>query len=49
MKKQRKQYGLIAEEVENINPVFVTYNKQGEAETVTMSELVSPMIKALQE
>ena len=47
--KQRKQYGLIADEVENINPAFVTYNKEGEVETVTMSELISPMIKALQE
>jgi len=46
---QMKQYGLIAEEVEIINPAFVTYNKEGEAETVTMSELVAPMIKALQE
>ncbi len=48
-KTQTKQYGLIAEEVENINPSFVTYNKAGQVETVTLSGLISPMIKALQE
>ncbi|UCG28304.1 MAG: hypothetical protein JSV24_02800, partial [Bacteroidales bacterium] len=28
-----KQYGLIAEEVEQVNPLFVSYSKQGEVET----------------
>ena len=44
-----KQYGLIAEEVEKINPLFVSYNKEGEVETVQYSKLVTPMLKALQE
>jgi len=44
-----KQYGLIAEEVEEVNPLFVSYNDNGEVETVSYSQLVSPMLKALQE
>ena len=46
---ETKQYGLIAEEVEDVNPLFVSYNDKGEVETVSYSQLVSPMIKALQE
>ena len=46
---ETKQYGLIAEEVEDVNPLFVSYNEKGEVETVSYSQLVSPMIKALQE
>jgi hypothetical protein len=45
---QTKQYGLIAEEVEDVNPSFVSYNDEGEVETVSYSQLVTPMIKALQ-
>ena len=44
-----KQYGLIAEEVEDVNPSFVSYNNNGEVETVLYSRLVTPMLKALQE
>ena len=44
-----KRYGLIAEEVEEVNPLFVSYNDKGEVETVSYSQLVSPMLKALQE
>jgi hypothetical protein len=44
-----KQYGLIAEEVEEVNPLFVSYNNNGEVETVLYSRLVTPMLKALQE
>ena len=44
-----KQYGLIAEEVENVNPLFVSYNNNGEVETVLYSRFVTPMLKALQE
>ena len=44
-----KQYGLIAEEVEKVNPAFVSYNKEGRVETVAYSKLVTPMLKALQE
>jgi hypothetical protein len=44
-----KRYGLIAEEVEEVNPLFVSYSKDGEPETVSYSQLVSPMLRALQE
>jgi hypothetical protein len=47
--QKKMQYGLIAEEVEKINPAFVSYNKDGQVETVSYSQLISPMIKALQE
>ncbi|MEN8251117.1 MAG: tail fiber domain-containing protein [Bacteroidota bacterium] len=43
-----KQYGLIAEEVEKVNPILVSYNSDGEPETVSYSQLIAPMIKALQ-
>ena len=45
----QKQYGLIAEEVEKVNPLFVSYNKKGQVETVSYSKLITPMLKALQE
>ncbi len=45
----RKQYGLIAEEVEIINPLFVGYNPEGEIHTVNYANLITPVIKALQE
>ena len=32
-----------------INPAFVSYNKEGVVETVSYSQLISPMIKAIQE
>lgn len=44
-----KQYGLIAEEVESVNPTLVLRNSKGEVETVSYSQLNTPMIKALQE
>ena len=47
--QKNKQYGLIAEEVEKVNPDLVHYNKDGQAETVSYSELITPMIKAIQE
>jgi hypothetical protein len=43
------QYGLIAEEVEKVNPDFVHYNSDGQVETVSYNQLIAPMIKALQE
>ncbi len=46
---ETKQYGLIAEEVEEVNPLFVSYNKEGEVEVVSYSKLVTLMLKALQE
>ena len=48
-KTDTKQYGLIAEEVEKVNPLFVSYNDQGQVETVQYSQLITPMLKALQE
>jgi hypothetical protein len=48
-KKRIKQYGLIAEEVEEVNPLFVSYNEEGEVETVSYSMLITPILKALQE
>ena len=44
-----EQYGLIAEEVEKVNPLFVGYNKKGQVETVSYSQLITPMLKALQD
>jgi hypothetical protein len=44
-----KQYGLIAEEVELANKQFVSYNQAGMPETVLYSQLITPMLKALQE
>ena len=45
----RKQYGLIAEEVDEINKYFVSYNNDGSIETVNYSYFISPMIKVIQE
>ncbi|MCA9381485.1 tail fiber domain-containing protein, partial [Candidatus Dojkabacteria bacterium] len=44
---KQKQYGLIAEEVDQINPYFVSYNKEGLPETVNYSFFISPIIQAL--
>ena len=44
-----KQYGLIAEEVEQVKPGFVSYNNDGVPETVSYSAMIAPLIKALQE
>jgi hypothetical protein len=44
----KKQYGLIAEEVEKINPLFISYNKDGTVETVNYSNLITPLLKAIQ-
>ena len=45
----RKQFGLIAEEVEKLNSLFVSYNPDGTVETVNYSSLISPMLKAIQD
>ncbi len=42
-----KEYGLIAEEVEKVNKLFVSYNEKGKVETVSYSKLITPMLKAL--
>jgi small-conductance mechanosensitive channel len=44
-----KQYGLIAEEVDKINPSFVSYDAKGNPETVNYNLLISPMLKAIQD
>ena len=48
-KSNSKQYGLIAEEVLEVNPDFVSYNENNEPETVSYSHLITPMLKAIQE
>ena len=45
----KKEYGLIAEEVEEVNKSFVSYNTDGIIETVSYSELITPMLKAIQD
>ncbi|MBN1187660.1 MAG: tail fiber domain-containing protein [Bacteroidales bacterium] len=42
-------YGLIAEEVEKINPDFVFYGEDGLVETVQYSKLITPLIEVIQE
>ena len=44
-----KQYGLIAEEVDLINPSLVSYNEDGSIETVNYSILMTPLLKAVQD
>lgn len=44
-----KEIGLIAEEVLKVNPQFVSLNDKGEPETVTYSQLVTPLLKAVQD
>jgi hypothetical protein len=46
---RRKEYGLIAEDVEKVNPHFVSYNISGSVETVSYSALITPMLKAIQD
>ncbi len=41
-------WGLIAEEVENVQKELVSYNEQGTPETVQYSYLVTPLLKAIQ-
>ncbi|HNS46158.1 MAG TPA: tail fiber domain-containing protein, partial [Bacteroidales bacterium] len=43
------QVGLIAEEVEQVKPEFVSYDNEGRPETVSYSALISPLLKAVQE
>ncbi len=45
----RTEYGLIADEVEKVNRDFVSYNESGLPETVSYSQLITPMLKAIQE
>jgi hypothetical protein len=44
-----KEYGLIAEDVEKINPALVAYGEKGEIESVSYLSIISPLIKAVQD
>jgi len=46
---ETQQSGLIAEEVEKVNPLLVSYNQENQVETVQYSQLITPMVKALQD
>ncbi|HOK24920.1 MAG TPA: tail fiber domain-containing protein [Bacteroidales bacterium] len=48
-KSKTLQYGLIAEEVENINPSLVVYDAEGKPDAVIYNNLISVLIKAAQE
>jgi hypothetical protein len=48
-KNRSTEFGLIAEEVETVNPDFVSHNADGSPETVQYSKLITPMLKAIQE
>ena len=45
---RKKQYGLIAEEVNDVSPDFVIYDAQGRPDAVEYDRLIAPMIKAIQ-
>ena len=42
------QYGFIAEEVESVNSKFVSYDQNGQVETVQYSKLISVLVKEVQ-
>jgi hypothetical protein len=44
-----KEIGLIAEEVLKVNPYFVSFNEKNEPETVNYSQLITPLLKAVQD
>ena len=46
---RHREYGLIAEEVENINPELVVYNDKNEVESVSYNSLIAPLIKSAQD
>lgn len=46
---QTKNYGLIAEEVAEIFPEMVVFNKEGQAESVRYNQLFAMLIKEVQE
>jgi hypothetical protein len=48
-KTKAKRYGLIAEEVDKINPAVVTRGNDGKIDTVFYEALISPIIKAIQD
>lgn len=44
-----KEIGLIAEDVLKINPHYVSFNSNGDPETVSYSTLITPLLKAVQD
>ncbi|MGI6591775.1 MAG: tail fiber domain-containing protein [Bacteroidales bacterium] len=44
-----KRYGLIAEEVYDVNPALVVFNKDKQIETLNYDQLISPLIKIVQD
>ena len=48
-KKRTPQYGLVAEEVDLINPDIVSRDADGTIATVNYSRLVTPLLKAIQD
>ena len=44
-----KEIGLIAEDVLEVNPNFVSFNNEGNPETVNYSALITPLLKAIQD
>jgi hypothetical protein len=46
---RHKEYGLIAEEVVNVNQSLVGYNEKGEVESVSYNSLIAPLIKSAQD
>lgn len=46
---QQLRVGLIAEEVDKVNPLFVSYDATGRPETVTYGDLVTPLLLGLQQ
>jgi hypothetical protein len=46
---ERHDFGFVAEDMEKINPLFVTYNDKGDIEGVRYMQLSAVYVKALQE
>jgi hypothetical protein len=46
---ERRDLGLIAEDVERIDPILVTYNQDGQVEGVKYKQLTTVVINAVKE
>jgi hypothetical protein len=44
-----RQFGLVAEEVAQVVPEFVSHNTEGKPETVSYSSLIAPLLRAVQQ
>ncbi len=47
--REERDIGFIAEEVEEVAPLLVEYNKDGQVEGVKYSQMTAVLVKALQE